>query len=478
MPISYDGLDKEQIEQLHLNLSKVGGKEMQEAFEEVNDLPNKNLIQDPKVILKGIFNALMNEQEMYFEDSYENNLICALWIIGTHIYKVFPTFPYLQFNATKGSGKTRKLNFLKNTCWNAEIMVSLTEAVLFRTAASGTIILDECESIATKEKGALRELFNGGYKKGSVVKRMRKIKTDKGEEQKVDSFNLYAPKALANINGMEDVLADRMIPLIMDKSDNPLKVNLMADFDSNQICHAIKRALEWFSGVWCSEVELQGNSKVSLHHDIYIINTLTTLTTLTTPVIDDKGQKCVDCTNSTYQNNIVNRLLGAKDFLTGKNLYQPEDLVMQNWELNLFEKSYKANIHGRQFELFFPLFYIANMIDATILDEIIRVARLKTHEKKIDDTIENKDVALLDFVSRKEQTLKFHPIAELTFDFKQYFSGDDENYINTRWMGKALKRLNIIIEKRKMSRGFEVVLNIAKAREKIKMFKTEDDKDG
>jgi hypothetical protein len=38
-------------------------------------------------------------------------------------------------------------------------------------------------------------------------------------------------------------------------------------------------------------------------------------------------------------------------------------------------------------------------------------------------------------------------------------------------MGRALKRLNLIIDKRRIAKGIEVTLNIEKAEQKLSMFK-------
>ena len=46
-----------------------------------------------------------------------------------------------------------------------------------------------------------------------------------------------------------------------------------------------------------------------------------------------------------------------------------------------------------------------------------------------------------------------------------------EDWINTKWLGRALKRLGLIIEKRRVSNGVSVILNIVKAQKKIGMFK-------
>ena len=54
---------------------------------------------------------------------------------------------------------------------------------------------------------------------------------------------------------------------------------------------------------------------------------------------------------------------------------------------------------------------------------------------------------------------------------------EDDRWISTKYVGRALKRLNLIIEKKRMARGVQVTLNVAKATEKIRMFNNKGDGD-
>jgi len=144
--------------------------------------------------------------------------------------------------------------------------------------------------------------------------------------------------------------------------------------------------------------------------------------------------------------------------------------------LIIFEKIYNSNIKGRHLELFFPLFIITNLLWEDSLDKMIEIAKDIVFHKKQDDLLESRDVALIEFISKKEVNLNFKPISELTREFKEYIQEEDEQYstISSKWIGRALKRLKLIIDKRRIGSGVEVILNISKAKEKIKLFKTLD----
>ncbi len=77
------------------------------------------------------------------------------------------------------------------------------------------------------------------------------------------------------------------------------------------------------------------------------------------------------------------------------------------------------------------------------------------------DAVENRDVSLLEFIAREKRTKDFIQIKELVNNFKEFLKEEEEEtkFINTRWFGRALKRLALIKEKRRLSKGREVVLD-------------------
>jgi len=150
------------------------------------------------------------------ESSYS---LVSLWILGSYLHKQFPAYPYLFFNAMKGSGKTRMLKIISNLAYNGKVAGSMTEAVLFRTAKERTLCIDEFEQMNARGNENLKLLLNSAYKKGTTIERMSKKKIEGSEQQVVEEFEVYCPIAMANILGMENVLGDRCISIILEKSD-------------------------------------------------------------------------------------------------------------------------------------------------------------------------------------------------------------------------------------------------------------------
>ncbi len=357
------------------------------------------------------------------EDYYS---LIAIWILGTYWHKDFSSYPYLYFNAMRGSGKSRALKLITRLSKDGNVMASPTEAVLFRT--SGTIGIDEFEGVANKDKNSVRELLNGAYKKGIKIYRMKKVKSLAGVEMEVEEFEVYRPIIMANIWGMEEVLEDRSITLILEKSNHPLKTRLVEDFHENEVIkYILKNILQ------CSKCSVVSLKNINLHWNNYIANHYnTTLTTRTT--------------HTTHT-------------------------TLTTLQTSLFNKINESEIMGRDLELFLPLFFIAEFLGQETLVEIIRISKLIVASKKEDQQIESLDIMVYDFISKKEPNLSYNSIKRLTDDFRE-FSGEVDDEINSKWLGRALKRLNLVLDKRRRNHGMEVTLNVAKAQSKFKMFQT------
>jgi hypothetical protein len=375
------------------------------------------------------YEMIKEQLKTYLDLKEEYYTIIALWIIGTYLHKDFDSYPYLFFNAMRGSGKSRALRLICKLSNDGEVMASPTEAVLFRT--KGTLGIDEFEGVASKEKATIRELLNGAYKKGIKIARMKKKKVLGNEEQVVEEFEPYRPIVMANIWGMDEVLGDRCITLVLEKSNDPIKTRLAEDFENNEKLLKITNFMKT-----CRLCRYVIEKNINTAWNNYIFERYKT-----------------SLTSLTY--------ITSQTSLTALRLN------------NLFNKIHDSNIMGRNLELFLPLFFIADLIDAKIVEELLVISKEITESKKHDEEIESVDVMLYDFVSRQEEGLNWISLKDFFNQFKEFSDYLNEDWLNLKWMGRALKRLNLTIDRRKRTKGREVILNIAKAKEKIKMFKVE-----
>lgn len=418
---------------LYGNIDQITGKPTFVGTREgcENELNRKSAIE----ILRENYELIKETLEIYLDMKQEYYSLIALWILGTYMHSDFDSYPYLFFNAMRGSGKSRILRLICELSKEGNVMVSPTEAVLFRT--NGTLGIDEFEGVAKKDKDSIRELLNGAYKRGIKIMRMKKKKVLGQEEQVVEEFEPYRPIVMANICGMNEVLEDRCITIILEKSDHPIKTRLTEDFKTNPKIQKIKQNLQNSCSYdslcslcskknlcieWNNYIINRYNNTLTTQHTLHTLNTLNTLTTL----------------NSIKLNE-------------------------------LFNKIHDSMIIGRNLELFLPIFLIANFIGVNILEETIKFTVDIINTKKQEEEIESVDVMVIDFISRQDEGLVWYSIKDLTNHFKE-FSDEVEEWMNPKWFGRALKRLNLANEKRRKSYGVEVILNIIKAKEKLKIF--------
>ena len=360
--------------------------------------------------LKKLFEDLIDIFEYYLDDIPENYVIYSLWTIGVQFHEQFITYPYLFINAIKGSGKSRLLRLISEIS-DGKFTTAITEAGLYRT--KGLLCIDETESLHSKEKQALREILNSSYKKGQKIIRMKKTKSKSEEKFEAEELETYRPIALANIYGMDDILGDRCITRILEKSDDGKKTKIIEDYTNDKNIIEIKKLI--------SNIKEKNNFK--------------------------------------FDGNIFQEW---NDFI--KNNHKTK-----NFEL--FSKLKDTEINGRNLELFFPLLVIALNINEKIFDFVLEICNKISIEKKDKDFYESTDVKVYEFISELEENEnKLSSIKKLLSEFKNKYE-IYEDWTNPKWFSRELHKLNLVLEQKRSSEGYLMKLNIKKAKEKLGMFK-------
>jgi len=156
----------------------------------------------------------------------EQAVFVATWAVGTYFFPLFLTFPRLNLSGERESGKSKLLTLLLGLAFNALLMVTPTPAVLFRLIHEfrATILLDEVEGLDKEDAREILAIINSGYKAGGTVARCE------GEKKKrVESFNVYAPLALAAIKTVNATTEDRCIPLTLQRGSDRARINAEID---------------------------------------------------------------------------------------------------------------------------------------------------------------------------------------------------------------------------------------------------------
>jgi hypothetical protein len=389
---------------------------------------------------KKCFYLLKERFKYYLDLTDDTSTILSLWTLGTLIYDNFETYPILYLGGMRGSGKSRVLKLISYLS-DGKHTLSPTEAVLFRTR--GQISLDEMEQVSSRDRSSIKEFLNGCYKKGMKVMRMKKVKSIGEEKQVVEEFDIYRPVAIGNIYGLENVLEDRCISVIMEKSGDGIKIRLIEDYANDLHIKQLKEIMNWCRLCMCRMLLQDTYRGVDWNSFVY---------QKTQDTID------IDNTNNTNDTNI--------------NIIQINKNIKRD---KFFLQIYDSNVTARSLELYFPIFIMAGLIDDEILKQVIKIAQNKVEEKKQDDESDNLDILLYHFISNFSGEFEWFSMKELFNDFATFaeidISDKKKDWFNYWWFGKALKRLGLILQKRRLGRGREIMLNTAKAREKSKMFK-------
>ena len=92
------------FEEARKGIEKIEGKKDTSTFtrKDYEYLLSEDGMRRSYVQVKEILREYMDLDERYYS-------LVSVWIIGTYFHKQFPSYPYLFFNAMKGSGKTRML---------------------------------------------------------------------------------------------------------------------------------------------------------------------------------------------------------------------------------------------------------------------------------------------------------------------------------------------------------------------------------
>lgn len=142
----------------------------------------------------------------------------ALWVAHTHVVDAAEVTPYIAVTSPeRRSGKTRLLEVLELLIPRPLRAGNISDAGLFRTISEErvTLLLDEADAIfaAKGDREDLRALYNMGYRRGSYVVRCE----IQGRAVKTARYESFGPKVLAAIGTLPETIADRSIPVRLQR---------------------------------------------------------------------------------------------------------------------------------------------------------------------------------------------------------------------------------------------------------------------
>ena len=144
--------------------------------------------------------------------------VLATWILGTNLFPVFQTYPYLWItSAEPGCGKSLLGGIIAKLSFNGEFMVAPTEAQLFHLPESsrGVQVWDEVENqeeTDQKRFNMMRPVLLNGYRNGAAVPRQV------GKHfEKAARYHVFCPRVLIGLTKLPLTALQRSIQIRLVK---------------------------------------------------------------------------------------------------------------------------------------------------------------------------------------------------------------------------------------------------------------------
>jgi hypothetical protein len=332
----------------------------------------------------------------------------SLWDTGTYFaHPLFRTYSYDYKGGIKGVGKTKALTQSYCVAFNAVASNNMSAPALFRLIqnASCTLQIDETEKLRNPERAQdFRTILLAGYKKGMPVYRVEKTAKDQFVPE---PFEVFGPKRIANIGGLEDVLNDRCIPTIMKKGKGSV-INTEIEID-DPVWAKIRCSLyRLFLGYW---------GDVRFYYDKL------------TALGSDKDQLAL----------FLQKSVSVKKDLT--------------------------SLTARDLELWKPLLALSLFFDSKSSEcdytrKLVDFALMRIQQKVVENVTQTGEMILADtlfkLTKHEDWADGFHAVKEIRKAMQATYD-EEQKWLSNEWTGRALGRLGFL-DKRRLGSGTQVKL--------------------
>lgn len=416
---------------------KLGDETKQKWFNRVNNSLNSQIDENElKEFLSYVYVEIQKHLSYYIDAPESTIQLIALWILASYFHDSFPTFPVLYINAMRGSGKTRTLNCISHLALGqpGRIQNSISESALFHSKKE-VLCIDEFEPKAT-EKNNLVLLLNSCYKRGSKVRRMKKVKNKESEGYETEEHDLYIPVVLGNINGLDNVLQDRALIVYLERSFDKIKSSRIEDFDIR--LKSFKQEL--VTGV---------TGMTGMTHFTGIINGWN-------DYLDSLNIDTLECASHVSHVSLT------------------DDKKNDTCHKELYTKIYNAGISGRSLEISFPLLIVASLLNEKLFNSSLKLFSGIAKQRKQSE-MDDAHILILRFISTLNPLKEEWTPTELYNKFTMEFAALDLG-LNVVSFSMALNRLQLITKRSRTGNKRLLHLDIKKATERIGLFDAETSK--
>jgi hypothetical protein len=376
-----------------------------------------------------VFERVRNEYE-YYMDFQDDRIydFCALWTIGTYFHAFFNTYPYVFWNAMKASGKTKCLTLTEMMAFNAINATNISTSALFRLIQANkcTMLLDENENATEHQISEWKSILLSGYKRAGKVYRAEEGRRKGSKVFKVNEYEVYSPKMIANIGGVEDVLESRCIYL-----------NLLRTVNYETGNREIDVALEKWKDI---------------RNDLYLLlmqEFSTVIDTYQNLNIPDSLQ-----TNINNFSELSECMTGQNGISKVKREMPPQSSLSAQHSLNTtIDVSVYRLLANRDMELWKPILVLAKCVSEELFINMLNFAVQKSREKRTEELSDVWDLNVLYALLELVLDDCYVPIKELKAKCIEIDSSMETT--KNAWFGRALKRLGFN-DKKRMGGGVTV----------------------
>lgn len=411
--------------------------------------------ESPEPTFAEVFEVLRKEYNLYmdFPDDRMYDFM-ALWVMGTYFHQFFETFPYIFWNAMKQSGKSKVLALTEHLAFNSINATSMTPSSMFRLIQGNrcTILLDEAEKSKEHDISEWKSMLNSGYKKAGKVYRTEESSSKNKKSYKVRTYDIFSPKMMANINGVEDVLENRCVYFNLFRTMNVQKGNM-----------EVRESDEKWWGIRDTLYRLlmsQYNEIIDAYNNINILNDiLFLLPILSLP--EDLSVEYVGCVVTGGHGKMGD----VKEFVNCRSDESDENVVNSavgetTHPSHPTQKLYKL-LSNRDMELWRPILVLAKCCSEQLYQTMIEYAIMKSHERQIEEMSNVWDINILYAMMEITTHDDYYFVKEIA-ERCRMMDGMEE--VKNTTIGYSLKRLGFHDKKRE-GRGIKVAISIDKLKE-------------
>jgi putative DNA primase/helicase len=166
---------------------------------------------------------------------------CACWVVHTFLTDGFLVSPRLSISSpTKGCGKTTLLDVVFRLVLRPLMASNVTAAAIFRTVEKykPCLLIDEADTFLGVNN-ELRGILNSGHRKGGAVLRVT------GDDLEPRQFATFGPCAIALIGTLPSTLADRSIPIELNRRRPNERVESYRPDRAGHLDQLARQAARW-----------------------------------------------------------------------------------------------------------------------------------------------------------------------------------------------------------------------------------------